>query len=153
VIITEIMYNPVQDENYNEWIEIFNPLDSGVNLSGWKLCNVSILPGYVNLSGDIGFVNDYTINPLSYSLITDGGSGSEVYGNFHIGTTLNFFHVDAGSLCNRLSNSGEVVWLSDSSGRVVFQINYTGFECPEGHSLENSGNWTCSELEGGTPGY
>jgi hypothetical protein len=154
LIITEIMYNPVQDENYNEWIEIFNPSDLGVNLSEWELCNVSVLPGYVNLSGEIEFINSYTIDPLSYGLITDGGSGSDVYENFLNGTKPVFFHVDAGSLCNRLSNSGERVWLSDPSGGVVFQINYTGLtDCTEGHSLEKRDNWSCSESEGGTPGY
>ncbi|KHO54790.1 MAG: hypothetical protein QT10_C0012G0038 [archaeon GW2011_AR19] len=38
VIINEIMYNPVQNEHYNEWIEIYNEGGSNIDLTGWNLC-------------------------------------------------------------------------------------------------------------------
>jgi hypothetical protein len=153
VIISEIMYNPEQNEDYNEWIEIYNPTERSANLTGWRLCNKSILPGYLNRSGEVLYDGGFVLEPAVYALITDGGSGSEVYSNITVGGFVSF-HVNAGSLCGRLRNSGDLVWLSDSNDEIVFEINYTEFEmCEEGFTLENKGVWDCSEFEGGTPGY
>ncbi|MFH0936169.1 MAG: lamin tail domain-containing protein, partial [Candidatus Woesearchaeota archaeon] len=50
LIINEVMYNPSDDENYNEWIEIYNNGNEEIDLSLWKLCNKNILSGFVDSS-------------------------------------------------------------------------------------------------------
>jgi hypothetical protein len=37
LLITEVMYNPAGEEPLGEWIEIFNPGDTAVDLSAYKL--------------------------------------------------------------------------------------------------------------------
>jgi hypothetical protein len=31
------MYNPVEDDNYYEWIELYNPANTSINLSGFSI--------------------------------------------------------------------------------------------------------------------
>ena len=39
IIITEIMYNPHDADDGQEWVEIYNPTASSVSLAGWYLQN------------------------------------------------------------------------------------------------------------------
>ncbi len=141
VIMTEIMYDPVQDDNYNEWIEIYNPTDESISLEGWKLCNNQILAGYVDRNGQIVFNDTFLIPSNGYGIITDGGTGTEVYVNFKVsGTAL---HVDASSLCGGLSNSGKSLQLYNGS-QLVEKITYSNSlgANNDGNSLQKvNNNW------------
>ena len=80
VIINEIMYNPAQEDNFNEWIEIYNEGGSNIDLTGWNLCGEEILAGYVKYNAQPVANNQGLILLAgSYAVITDGGSGTEVY--------------------------------------------------------------------------
>lgn len=57
VVINEIMANPSTGEV--EWIELYNPTDTAINMSGWRLVVTS-----GNFSGV--FASEATINPHSY---------------------------------------------------------------------------------------
>jgi len=35
LLINEVMYDPDVSDNYYEWIELFNPTNESINLSGW----------------------------------------------------------------------------------------------------------------------
>ncbi|HHA19439.1 MAG TPA: PKD domain-containing protein, partial [Methylophaga sp.] len=37
IVINEIEQNPYGDDAGNEWVELFNPTDSAIDVSGWKL--------------------------------------------------------------------------------------------------------------------
>ncbi len=36
ILINEVMYNPEEDDNYNEWVELYNPTNQSINVSGWS---------------------------------------------------------------------------------------------------------------------
>jgi len=154
VIITEIMYDPVQNDHYNEWIEIYNNGSTAIDLNEWKLCNKTLLPGYVNhQDGKVYRDRGTVLNPKQYALITDGGTGTDVYTNFNVSNDSLSLHVDASSLCNILVNSGEEnVTLQDNEGHVADWVYYVGNGTEEGLVLKRVNNkWVLSENI--TPGY
>lgn len=150
VIVNEIMYDPLQNENYNEWLELYNNGSDDKDISNMTLCEENILQGYVNKSGYI-FLNVSTIIKAgSYALITDGGSGTEVYDNFNVSNDSVAFHVNANSLCGGLSNTGKVITLFFEDKNT--SVNYTN-SASEGYSLELiNGSFIQSKDASGTPG-
>ena len=145
------MYNPSQGSNfYNEWIEIFND-GSDMNLENFSLCGITLLPGYVDREGNIHNENGMVLEANSYALITDSGTGTEVYDNFNVDENALALHVDASSLCGGLTNSGETITL-ESNGNIIDEVTYED-SAEQGYSLKLiNGNFIESSLLGGTPG-
>jgi len=169
VKINEIMYNPDDsmqcEDAYCEWIEIYNPTEESINLSGWKLCGKKLLAGYINYTGGTTGDGPYLdkgmiLSPKQYAIITDGGSGTKVYQYFNISDDALALHVNASSLCGGLSNSGETINLTDNLGNLIDSVTYT--DCAdEGKTLERKNvlgdpnspdNWEESIPETGTLG-
>src|SRR3989339_299791 len=79
VIINEIMADPIDDEDLNEWIELFNNNSFAVNVSGWIMGgdddNDSIEGGLYNGEGTI-------IPANGFAIITD--DKTRVYNNFNV---------------------------------------------------------------------
>ena len=152
LIINEIMYDPVDNENYNEWLEIYNDEDGEVDLSDFSICDVSLLSGYVDREGNTNNDEGMILQPGKYAMITDGGSGTEVYDNYNVHEDSLALHVDAGSICGRLNNVGDTIVIKNSNDEEIDSVTYSaGVE--EGYSLELiSGDFVESEDEGGTPG-
>ncbi len=159
IIINEIMYDPLPSDTYNEWIEIYNNGTDSVSLESWKLCDKEILSGYIDRDrGGALYLNaSIIIPPGGYALITDGGSGTEVYDNFTVSETALALHVDAGTICGPLTNdNGKPLELMDSLGILIENITYNPSigASGNGKSLErNSTGWFESIVEGGTPGW
>lgn len=125
VVINEIMYDPTQNENYNEWIELYNPTASDINLTGWTICGKELLAGYINYTDSQTYSNTTLIlNSSSYAIVTDGGSGTKVYDNFNVINESLALHVDAASICGVLSNSGKTIFLNMSNGILSHNITY-----------------------------
>ncbi len=157
ITINEVMYNPVQNDNYNEWIEVYNPSGNSIDITtGWTLCNDRILAGYIDRNGNIYNYINSTIPANGYAVITDGNSGTDVYSNFNVSSSAIALHVDANSLCGGLTNTGGTIILKNSS-RIVDSVTYSNSwgANGNGNSLERteSGNWAESLNIGGTPGY
>ena len=56
-----------------------------IDLTDWSLCGDELLFGYVNHSdGGVYLNTTKTIPAYGYALITDGGSGTDVYKNFNV---------------------------------------------------------------------
>lgn len=89
-----------------------------MNLTNWTLCGKNILPGYVNRSSSILLNTTMIIPPGSYAIITDGGSGTDVYNYFNVDGASIALHIDASSLCNGLS-AGKTIYLNDSSKNLI----------------------------------
>ncbi|MBL7994123.1 lamin tail domain-containing protein, partial [bacterium] len=145
--INEIMYSPFSGEP--EYVEIYNPADSGINLLNWSLqvgddktiilTDPFILASkdYVVLAQSTSFSNRFDI-PSSKILLTESGLPT-------------------------LSNSGNTILLQDLVGNTIDSVNYSpAWGGGEGISIERirsdgdaneSGNWgSCVFIEGGTPG-
>ncbi|HIE50820.1 MAG TPA: PEP-CTERM sorting domain-containing protein [Armatimonadetes bacterium] len=122
------------DERYHEWVEIYNNSSSSVNISGWRIDDVS---GPDN--GYFEFSADTTINPYSFIVVY----GQEATGTYRLG----------------LSNDGDTVYLKrPSNGSWVTVDSYTysgGWADPDysiGRNPDGSGNWQQFSAQDATPG-
>ena len=125
LLINEVMYNPLQNDNCYEWIELYNPSNNSINISGWSLTDNSATDF---LLGNTINGNGTTIIPQkSYALITD--QNTKIYENSSIfNKTIKLF-VDDSSIGNGLGNSGDKIILKNSTGAsiddVEWIVNYT----------------------------
>ena len=153
LVINEIMYNPSPEQGnefYNEWIEIFND-GSDINLKNFSLCGKILFAGYIDREGNMHRNTSMILEANNYAVISDGGSGTEVYDNFDIDDDALALHVDASTLCGGLSNSGKTIKL-ENNGNIIDEVTYED-DAEEGYSLELiNGNFIQSQDLGGTPG-
>jgi hypothetical protein len=146
------MYNPIQDDDYNEWIEIYNPGTEYVDMTGWTLCGKAILPGYIDREGQVHNETGLSLPPKGRAIITDGGSGTDVYNNFNVQPSL-ALHVNASSICNKLANTNRTIELTDSKNYIIDNVTYYSEWGANGNgkSLTKSGNeWIESEPSPGS---
>ena len=141
IVINEVMYNPIQNDNYNEWIELYNPSNQSINVSGW-----SIFDNYAEdfIEADFENGNGTTIiPPYGYAIIAD--HETKIYENFSIPHNIIHLYVDDSSLGNGLGNSQDKLLLRNITGAEIDGIewgyNYTDVTgmpidlVDEGHSL------------------
>ncbi|MDY0357502.1 MAG: lamin tail domain-containing protein, partial [Sedimentisphaerales bacterium] len=135
VVINELHTNPDVKTELVEFVELYNPGPSGVDLSGWSLREGlsytfepgTVLPadGYIVVAQDL----DHLFSKWSTLRLNLPG------------------HAAVGPFAGKLSNDGEWVVLSDASGRIVDEVTYKlGFPWPtvgdtvglrgRGHSLQ-----------------
>lgn len=125
-VINEIMYNPDETDDYNEWVEVYNPSDSVMNIENWTLCNDTILMGYVNKSSSVLLETTFEIPADGFALITDGGTGTEVYDNFNVSENATAFHVDKNTICNGgLTNDEKYIAIKNSTLHEIDSVNYS----------------------------
>lgn len=124
--INEIMYNPDVSDSYNEWIEIYNPYNTNINLSGWTICGDNILEGYVYHSDGLTYLNTtLLLEPNNYVIITDGGSGTDVYDNFIVENNSIALHIDGSTICDRgLGNDEDMIIIKDSLENIIDVVHY-----------------------------
>ncbi len=155
VVLSEIMYNPADveedptdDSSDREFIELYNPSDESVDLSGWEIEAVGLTfpPGAVLLAGRYGVV------------VKRDPAFREAYGSGH------YVLADYGG---KLAGAGERVALTDRAGEVVDEVTYDDvapwpveaagagpslelIDVDSDHTLPES--WAASLVPGGTPG-
>jgi hypothetical protein len=150
VVINEIMYNtPSYD---NEWIELYNTGTTAVNIAGWTLVDGGSTSTPMTLTGSIPASGYFTI---------------EIYHDADAAEFPFTPDFDGSATGWDLSNGGEAITLSNSSGTVVDAVTYDDASPwpmePDGSgpsleltspSLDNSqgANWHASADNGGTPG-
>lgn len=150
VNINEIMYNPEQNDNYNEWIEIFNG-GGDINLENFTLCGKTLFSGYIDIEENVHQDSGFLLEAGGYAIITDGGTGTEVYDNFNVSENALALHVDSASLCNGLSNTGKTITIGINES-ILDEVSYSN-DAGEGYSLELiNGSFVESCIPGGTPG-
>ncbi|MBI4032403.1 lamin tail domain-containing protein [Candidatus Berkelbacteria bacterium] len=138
VTISEVYYDVASDKGSdtpNEWVELYNPTNSSVNLTGWELCDASdcdTLP-----SGT-------TIPAKSFLVVTPNAS------------TFTFWSVPAAAQVVlgeslSLSNAGDQVSLKNASAATVDALSYgsnTGIMNPALVDVDKG--WSLARL---TPGF
>ena len=120
LLINEIMFDPIQNDNYNEYIELYNPTKQSINISGWTISD-----NYAEdeIIADTSQGNNNTsIPPKGYAIITD--IGSRAYENFSIENSSLFLTVDDKSIGNGLGNSGDKIILKDNNSNVVDAVEW-----------------------------
>jgi cardiolipin synthase len=141
IVINEVMYDPEPNDNYNEWVELYNPTNQSINVSGW-----SIVDNYADdfLEVDLDHGNGTTIIPPNgYAIIAD--HGTTIYENFSIPDNAIRIYVDDAAIGNGLGNDKDKMILKNSTGQIIDTIEwgYNYSDVPgepadvvnEGHSL------------------
>jgi hypothetical protein len=151
VVINEINYNSSKSFDPGDWIELCSATKGAIDISGWVIMDENRTPSFAINPGTI-------LQPGSYIVICiDSKSFNLLFPN-----VANY----QGDMKNGLSGGGEILFLYDTSGRLVDSVTYdnkspwpTG---PDGGGstlelknpgLENSSpaNWAASSGHG-TPG-
>jgi len=152
VVINEIMYNPSPEQgedDYYEFIELFNPTDSNIDISGWVLYEAV---DYTFPQSTVIEAGHYIVISSTPDTLVRIHSSIVVYGPFDQG---------------KLNNGGERLQLRDFDLKIIDEVEYND-EYPwtmladgKGHSLElldaklnnsQAENWFASKNAGGTPG-
>ena len=122
IVINEVMYNPKINDNYNEWIELYNPTSQYINVSGWTLVD-NFAEDF--LEGDFDHGNGTTtIPPYGYAIITD--HGTSVYENFSVANNTIRLYIDDSAIGNGLGNSKDKLIIKNNSGYAVDSIEWGG---------------------------
>lgn len=158
IILSEVMFDPIGNENYNEFIEIHNISKTDtIDLTGWQISD----------SSDIDFIIFYEqgtyLKPEQYAIILDPGYFENSLQYEHlIPPEALVLTIDDGSFGSRgLSNTlPEPIILISSSGDTIAKYRYTLNNQP-GYSDEKRNllgddspeNWSNSNVLNGTPGF
>lgn len=147
LLINEIMYSPFSGEP--EYVEIYNPADTAVNLLNWSM--------QVGSSKAVIVSDNLWIPAGEYAVLAENNNFSNRFDlpNSKILLTESTFPT--------LSNSGSTIQLLDLTGSVIDSVNYkpqwgggTGISLERirpGGDANSSQNWgSCVFIEGGTPG-
>jgi len=114
------MYDPEINDNYFEWIELFNPSDESINLSGWTIADNS---ENESIEGDYDHGNGTMIIPsLGYAIITD--HGTKFYENFSISNDTIKLYIDDSSIGNSLGNNGDKLILKNETGEIIDAVEW-----------------------------
>jgi hypothetical protein len=158
IILSEVMFDPIGNEYYNEFIEIYNiSTTDTIDLATWQISD----------SSDVDFIIPYDqgtlLMPRLYALILDPGyfENSQQYENLIPPEAL-ILTIDDGSFGSQgLSNSyPEPIILISSSGDTAAKYRYTlnnqpGFSDEKRNLFgdDSPENWANSQVLNGTPGF
>ncbi|MBN2413787.1 lamin tail domain-containing protein [candidate division KSB1 bacterium] len=158
IILSEIMFNPLGNERYNEFIELYNTSASdSVNLDHWLLSDGEKYNNILPSSGST------VLQPLQYAvvLVPNYYENSSEYENTipesALKLTINSSLFGSYGLAN---DREETVSIYTPDSTIVASWTYN-VPNPEGISEEkripgqgdDESNWGHSLVEGGTPGY
>lgn len=157
VTLTEIMFDPIGDEDTDEFIEIYNTGAVTINLSGWRISDGEDDDQLIALDQEL------LLEPGQFGLILDPDyfdDGSTTYEGMVPASAL-VLTIDNNTFGSRglLNDGSEVVSLIRAAGDTVSQYAYSP-ENDEGYSDEKivpaAGdtltNWANSRTLKGSPG-
>ena len=105
IVFSEVLYDSrVSGEAEGEWLELYNPTGSSMNIGGWTISDNN---------HQYTIPNGTAIGTHGYIVISKGSS--EFYSKYGFNPTLGNFFLD-------LSNSGDYLILKNSSGTVIDQV-------------------------------
>jgi len=109
------MYNPEEDDQYNEWVELYNPTNRSINVSEWSITD-NFSEDFLEGDSDHGN-GSAIIPPYGYAIIAD--HGTSIYENYSIPNATIKLFVDDLSIGNGLGNSNDKLILKNSTGTIV----------------------------------
>ena len=116
-VINEVYYDVASSKGgrtLNEWVEIYNPTGSSVDISGWRICD--------NAGCDTLPNGTPVLPPHGFAVISDSPTTWTTYWNMPPAAILIPLNNAIGS--NGLSNSGDSVILKDASNTILDAISY-----------------------------
>jgi hypothetical protein len=157
IVLSEIMFDPIGSEYYDEFIEIYNTSTTdSIDLAGWQISDGT------GTDLIIAFENDSKLGPLQFGLILDPGyfQNSTQYDDLipEEALVLTIDNNTFGSSGLSNSSSEPVILISgngDTKATYFYSLdNEPGFsdEKIDLFAGENSENWANSKNLNGTPG-
>jgi hypothetical protein len=122
VLINEVAWSGTSANANDEWIELYNPGSSPVNITGWHLYGDD---NTLNRVGSPDIPLSGTINPNTYFLLERDQLSTSI--------TANQVYTSSGDLLN----TGERLYLKDSAGNTVDTANLDGGTWPAGTASPN----------------
>lgn len=111
VQVTEVAWMGTAESQFGEWIEFYNPADSDINMSGWKL--------YEGGGETLVFTFTKSISGKGYLVLERTTASSP--------DPLSQVNDEAGTFGGSgLSNSGESLVLKDASGTTIATLPFSG---------------------------
>ncbi len=108
IIFSKVMYDPEGKESETEWIELYNPVNKSLNLSGWTIRDNS---------GEWTFPGNASACPSSYFMVSrDSTAFSEMFN----------CTPDAGDFTKWLNNDGDQLWLKNTTGETIDFVAWEG---------------------------
>lgn len=133
IVIDEIMADPspVVALPDNEWIELKNSSAFPINLSGWRISDIT---------GQSGTMPSFVLQPDSFVIVCTGSAvaAMSVYGNVIAVTSF-----------PSLDNGGDQLSLYDATGAIIHSVSYTDkwFQ----NELKKAGGWTLEMIDTKNP--
>ena len=114
------MYNPSNNDNYYEWIELYNPTNNSINLTDWSIKDNYetdiIIPNSDDGNGSI------ILPAKQYAIITD--QGTKIYEtNISTNSTL-LLYVDDANIGNGLGNNNDFLILKNKSNGIIDAVEW-----------------------------
>src|SRR5574338_1648590 len=152
IVINEINYKSAAVFDTEDWVELYNPVNDAIDISGWKFSDDNIVNQFTFPGGSILEANDYLVlcrDTVKFKLLHP--DQSKILGDLSFG----------------LSSNGDHIMLKDYSGNMIDEVTYLSdglwTSLPNGNGptlslinpqLDNSlaESWRASSLYG-TPGY
>jgi cardiolipin synthase A/B len=144
ILINEVMYDPEENDNYHEWIELYNPCSQIMNLSGWSITD-NTYQDFLEPNNDQG-THDMLVPPKNYAIITD--QGTKIFEKYNFSDQTICFYVDDKSIGNGLGNTKDKIILKNEKNKVINCVEW-GYDyadvpgspsnlTPEGFTLARS---------------
>lgn len=109
LVINEINYKSSPSFDTEDWIELYNPVDSAIDISGWQIMDDNITNAYTFPPGTIIQGNGYVV------LSRD----TAAFNSHHLNITGVYGNLDFG-----LSSSGDMILLFNSTGILIDSVQY-----------------------------
>lgn len=124
LVITEVMYNPV-DESTGEYVEIYNPTDTEIDLTGLVVADSASKDKLVAWAG-----GSTLLGPYQHALILDGGYAYQYY------LPTDIVLMSAGSTIGNGLSATDRVYLYDTDGSTLIDSYTTPVTTSDGASVE-----------------
>ena len=157
IILSEVMFNPSGNENFDEFIEIYNAGDSEANLTGWFIGDGTASDEII----DAGW--GQTLAPAQYGIILDNGYfGNSTEYDSLIPPEALILTIDGVTFGFKglLNSAPETVTLfaPDSSINAEYTYSIDNGQGISDEKIELSAgddplNWSNSVVQKGTPGF
>ncbi|HRY62684.1 MAG TPA: DNRLRE domain-containing protein [Candidatus Paceibacterota bacterium] len=116
LVVNEVYYQVAVGkgvETTDEWVELYNPTTSDIDLLGWKICD----------NGGCDTLGSYTLPSRSFAVVTPNTSNFDTYWTLAPGAIkITLPNTNIGG--NGLGNTGDRIYIQNASSTAVDGISY-----------------------------